>query len=337
MKIGLVAPRDLDDEQLVPLARRAEGLGFDLLWVVEDLGFKGGFTQAATVLASTERLHVGIGILPVAARHPVFTAMEAATLARTHPGRSTLGLGHGMPVWMRQVGAQVESPLTLLTETLDVVRRLLAGETVTTSGRYVHLDGVRLEAAPAVPPPVVAGVRGPQSLAVSGEHADGTLLAEPVTVPYLQRARELTGRGSVPRDADTAAHALHVYNLGYVDDDPAVAREHVREAVAVFGEPDWWPHVAPLPFASDFRALAERTGSADELAAALPDEWIDALAVVGTPATVRARVDALAAAGAASCSFFVPGEVGQDQLARLARASTGNRPGEGETTERSPS
>ena len=55
-------------------------------------------------LAVTERLAVGIGILPAVARNPAITAMELATLAGLAPGRVVAGIGHGVQEWMAQVG-----------------------------------------------------------------------------------------------------------------------------------------------------------------------------------------------------------------------------------------
>ncbi|MET0773833.1 MAG: LLM class flavin-dependent oxidoreductase, partial [Candidatus Limnocylindrales bacterium] len=75
-RIGVMLPRDLPATQVLEFARRAERLGFDEVWVVEDLGFRGGIAQAGAVLASTERIIVGIGILPAGARNAAFAAME---------------------------------------------------------------------------------------------------------------------------------------------------------------------------------------------------------------------------------------------------------------------
>lgn len=90
--------------------------------------------------------------------------MELAALAELYPHRVVGGLGHGMPGWMRQVGAAPRSPLTALRERLEAVRALLAGQTVSANGDYVHLDAVKLDHPPETPPPVLAGVRGPKSL-----------------------------------------------------------------------------------------------------------------------------------------------------------------------------
>ena len=67
--VGVMLPRDLPADQFRPYAQRAEALGFDELWVVEDCFFRGGVAQAAAALAMTDRIRVGIGILPAAVRN----------------------------------------------------------------------------------------------------------------------------------------------------------------------------------------------------------------------------------------------------------------------------
>ena len=64
--VGVMLPRDLPAHQFRTYAQRAETLGFDELWVVEDCFFRGGIAQAAAALAMTERIRLGIGILPAA-------------------------------------------------------------------------------------------------------------------------------------------------------------------------------------------------------------------------------------------------------------------------------
>lgn len=142
--IGVMLPRDLPVDQVLPFVRRAEELGFAEVWVVEDLGFRGGMAQAAAALAVTERIRVGVGILPVGARNVAFAAMEAATVAELFPGRLHLGIGHGMPDWMRQIGAWPASPVTAFEEYVTALRALLRGEEVTVDGRYVHLSLIHI-------------------------------------------------------------------------------------------------------------------------------------------------------------------------------------------------
>lgn len=297
--VAIMLPRDLDHSRVIEFARRAEALGFAELWVVEDLPFRGGIAQAGVVLAATERIHVGVGILPAMARNAVFATMEIATLAALFPGRLTVGVGHGMPDWMRQAGVWPASPLGALEETLDVMRALLHGETVTTAGRYVRVDGVRLNDVPAVTPLVLAGVRGPKSLALSGRSADGTVLAEPVTPQYLETALASIGA--------TREHRVVAYNIGAVASTAAEARGLARPALAWIGDADWAPHIAPLGFAAELRELRASTDR-EEFARTMPDEWVDELAVVGTVETARARLRALGAAGAHCVVLIGAGE-----------------------------
>ncbi|GEA89238.1 LLM class flavin-dependent oxidoreductase [Cellulomonas cellasea] len=304
--VGVMLPRDLPAEGFVRFARRAEELGFDELWVVEDLEFRGGIAQAGVALAVTESIRVGIGILPAAARNVAFAAMEVGTLAELFPGRLDVGVGHGMPGWMRQVGAWPASPLTLLDEHLVALRALLRGERLDAHGRHVDVAGVRLSSPPPVVPRLLAGVRGPRSLALAGRVADGTVLAEPVTPEYVAEARAHIG--------PTGEHRIVGYAVAAVDADGGAARAAVRPGLAAIGGADWVPHLAPLPFAADFAALRDACASGAELAQRMPDAWVDQLAVTGTPEQARARVAALHDAGVASM-VLIP--VGEDPFAAL--------------------
>ena len=309
-RIGVMLPRDLPAAEVLPYARRAEELGFDELWVVEDLGFRGGVAQAGAVLAATSRIVVGIGILPAGARNAAFAAMELATLAQLFPGRLIAGIGHGMPDWMRQVGTWPASPLTLLREYTTAVRTLLRGEPGPAAGRYVRVEGVVLEERPDAVPPVVLGVRGPKSLAVAGEVADGVLLAEPAPPPYVRASLAHLGAGSPE---------LITYDAAVVADDERAALELVRPGLAWIGEPDWAPHLAAMPFADELARHRARCASPAEFAATMPAEWVAELSLAGTPDAVRERIRARHGAGATSV-VFIPAEADRSAaLTGLAR------------------
>jgi 5,10-methylenetetrahydromethanopterin reductase len=308
-RVGVMLPRDLAVHEVLDFARRAEAHGFDELWAVEDLGFRGGIAQAGAVLASTDHIVVGIGILPAGARNVAFAAMELATLAQLFPGRLIAGIGHGMPDWMRQVGAWPSSPLRLLTEYTVALRALLRGEAGPPAGRYVQVEGVRLMERPQVVPPVVLGVRGPRSLAVAGEVADGVNLAEPASPAYIATALAHAGR-----EPGTTGFEVITYDVAVIDDDAARARARARPALAPFGEPDWAPHISPLPFAGELARFRDASANAATFGATMPDDWVDALSLSGTPDQVRARVAARVSAGA-TCTVLIP--VGADRFTAL--------------------
>jgi alkanesulfonate monooxygenase SsuD/methylene tetrahydromethanopterin reductase-like flavin-dependent oxidoreductase (luciferase family) len=167
---------DQPPERLAAMASAAETAGLAELWVWEDCFKESGIATATAILAMTSDVTVGIGLLPVPLRNVALTAMEIATMARLFPGRLTVGVGHGVLDWMSQVGARVESPMTLLREYTSALYSLLHGEIVTTHGRYVHLDGVALDWPPAVVPPLLVGGMRPRTISLAGELADGVII-----------------------------------------------------------------------------------------------------------------------------------------------------------------
>jgi alkanesulfonate monooxygenase SsuD/methylene tetrahydromethanopterin reductase-like flavin-dependent oxidoreductase (luciferase family) len=193
--LGAVFLPQLPPERLRSVARAADEAGLDELWLWEDCFWESGIAMAAAALGWTERLRVAVGLLPVPLRNVGIAAMEVATLQRLFPGRIAIGVGHGVQDWMGQVGARAESPMTLLREYLIALGGLLRGEKLTTSGRYVNLDGVGLQWPPATPGPLYVGAVGPKTLRLAGEHADGTILTGGTTPQKVAEARRLVGEG----------------------------------------------------------------------------------------------------------------------------------------------
>ncbi|MGW4598774.1 LLM class flavin-dependent oxidoreductase [Streptomyces sp. NPDC004457] len=229
--LGVVFRPQLPPERLRAVARLADDVGLEELWLWEDCFLEGGVSTAAAALAWTERVRVGIGLLPVPLRNVAVTAMEAASLERMFPGRAILTLGHGVQDWMGQVGARAASPLGLLGEHLDALRALLRGERLSVRGRYVQLDDVALDWPPRRPVDVLAGGTGPRTLRLSGEKADGTLLTAATSADGVRRARELVeeGRRAAGRDG---SHRIVVYLLAATGEG---AEERMRAELAAEG------------------------------------------------------------------------------------------------------
>lgn len=190
--LGVKFAREWAPEALVRFARDAEAAGLDELWLVEDLGFHGGFGPCGVALAVTERITVGLAIAPAVVRNAAYLAMEVASLARMFPGRFHMGLGHGVESWIEQVGATPPSWLGSLRETTDAMRKVIAGGPVSYAGQHVRLDAVELW-FPATAP-VSLGVRGPRGMALAGEVADGVIFAELSGPAYVERVRRTLGR-----------------------------------------------------------------------------------------------------------------------------------------------
>src|SRR4029077_9430213 len=120
-----------------------------------------------------------------------------------------------------------DKPVRALEESASAIRRLLAGERVSTTGDHVNLADVQLEQAPAVVPPVLLGVRRPFGLRASGRSADGTILAEPAPPAYIRWARERIDEGRAAAGR-RGPHRVTVFVKGRIDPD----RRHAREWVS---------------------------------------------------------------------------------------------------------
>jgi alkanesulfonate monooxygenase SsuD/methylene tetrahydromethanopterin reductase-like flavin-dependent oxidoreductase (luciferase family) len=233
--IGTIFQPTFAPEALMGIARRAEQAGLDELWVFEDCFKESGIASTTAALAATERLRVGVGILPMPLRNVAITAMELATVDRLFPGRARFGVGHGVLDWMGQVGARVASPLTLMREYVPALRRLLAGEEVTIDGRYVHLDRVRLDWPPLQHLPVLAAGEGPRTIALTGTVADGTVMTTGST-PAMIAAAATAIRAARQEAGRSGAHELVVFLMSDFGEGSAARMEAELDAWHLQGE-----------------------------------------------------------------------------------------------------
>ncbi|MEU4198136.1 LLM class flavin-dependent oxidoreductase [Kribbella sp. NPDC026611] len=296
--LGMVFPRSYPAALVTDVARRLEEGGADEMWVYEDCFYTAGPSLAAAALSVTERLTVGIGILPAVARTAAVTAMEIATLAAFGPGRLLPGIGHGVQPWMAQMGVKQKSPLTALEEVTSTVTRLLAGETVSFQGQTVFLDNVKLETPPVTPPPILLGVQGPKSMALAGRVAGGLILAEPATAPYVRQSLEQAGSPD--------GFVMGVFAAMCVRED--------RKAAYEWSAPwlEWHlgskpPQLTALPFFDDLQKLYDESGK-DGLVG-MPSDWWTQIGAIGTLDDAAAHVETLEAAGVDHVGFFPDPEV----------------------------
>jgi 5,10-methylenetetrahydromethanopterin reductase len=294
VKLGVMFRPEWPPEELLDFARAVERDGFDDLWLVEDCFLVGGLTMAAGALAVTRSMRVGIGLLPAAMRNPAIAAMEVAGLARQHPGRFAVAFGHGVEDWMRQIGARPPNRLVALEETVDSVRRLLAGERLQLDGQWAKLDGVQLAHVPAEPPPVLIGTAGPRALAMAGRVGDGFLLAEGSGPEAVRWARaEAGGRGEAV-----------VYAWLSLDENRDAAAEALRPGL------ESWRRMGLYP------RLFELAGVGEDAASVSLDQ-VRAMAVAGDADDCARAIRALGDAGADSVVVVPPHEHHHEQVARF--------------------
>jgi 5,10-methylenetetrahydromethanopterin reductase len=294
--LGVIFHPSFPPETLPDYARRAEAAGFDELWLWDDCFLPGALTSAAIALSATQRIKVGIGLMPATSINPLFAAMELTTLARAFPERILPGFGHGLARWMAQIGAAPRSSLTSLGETVDAVRRLLNGELVSVQGERVKLDRVQMHLTVDHIPPLFVGAIREKSLRLAGRVGDGTILPAMSSPAYIRWARQHIRAGMA--EAGREHNRVVVYLDVKVNPDGAMARAAARRALA-----EWLPwedaHMNALGIAADVAAFVAAHG-VDGVAQRMPDEWLDAFAAAGTPEQVAAGVQRVVDAGADS-------------------------------------
>jgi 5,10-methylenetetrahydromethanopterin reductase len=296
--IGMCFDRSFPAVAVRELAPSLEAAEVDQLWFIEDCFFTAGISLAATALAVTENMQVGIGILPVVARNPAITAMEIATLCNISPGRFLPGLGHGVQDWMGQMGERTPSPLTTMRESFEVIRALLDGQEVNCSGTQIQFDRVQLDQPPPVAPPLFAGVQQPKSLALAGEVADGVILVEGAGPAYVSSARRLSGRDDDFRVA--------VFTMWSVDDDRRAAYQHVAPFVAELIA-QRKPAFTALPF---FDEVAQRVADGGWTSLLdMPSDYWRAFGAIGTRDDAYGHVADLAAAGVDHVNIYPGSEL----------------------------
>ncbi|GAB0102861.1 LLM class flavin-dependent oxidoreductase [Nocardia sp. JMUB6875] len=248
--LGAVFRPQNPPERLRDVVRAADESGLDELWLWEDCFLEGGVSTAAAALAWSERVHIGVGVLPVPLRNVAITAMEISSLERMFPGRGIWGVGHGVQDWMGQVGARAASPLTLLREYLDALRGLLNGQRITVKGRYVQLDDVALDWPPAAAPPILAAATGPKTLQLVGECADGVVLTNSTPAAGIRTAADIL-HAARPEAVAAQPFPIVVYLLAATGPDAADRvladlREQERD------------HIPDIGVAGDARAIADK-------------------------------------------------------------------------------
>lgn len=286
--------------QFLGAAQQAEDAGFDEIWVSEDYFGGGGIASAASVLARIG-LPVGLGVAPVAGRHPAVLAMEIATLAGLHPGRVHAGIGAGVPELLHQIGLRPRAPLAAVREAIRGLRALLDGETLEIDNEAFVAHHVALGCPPDVKPKLYIGASGPKMMQLSGAEADGTVLSVLSGLGYVRWARERLIEGGA-----RSGHRLVVYALCALHADADVARERARPLVAAFALMGNPRHSLSevQGFADEAEALAEL--DPDVAISRIPQRWLADLTLAGTPDECVAKIRALADAGADAVVLCFP-------------------------------
>ncbi len=296
---GLTVPVDgipLHEHERV--FREAEALGYTDFWSSE--GDIDPWIPLALGAAWTTRATLGTGIVGAFTRGPAIIAMGAAAMAEAAPGRFCLGVGSGSNVTVeRWNGGKFEKPLTRVTEVVQALRLALDGEAMNVQGRALSVSGFRLGRPAPYRVPIYVAALQERMLRQAVRISDG------VIINWLS-PQDATRVAAVVREEARAAgkdpDAIEIVCRLTVcpTDDPKQARDYYRRAVTAYlNVPVYRKFHEWLGRGAALRPMNERWEAGDRKAAlaAVPEEVLDELGVIGTPEHCRQRVLAYREAG----------------------------------------
>jgi len=301
VNLGYASP-GTNPASLVPLVQEAERLGFDSVWAAEAWG-----TDAVSVLAwmaaSTSRIKVGSAILQMPGRSPANTAMTAATLDLMSGGRFLLGLGTSGPQvvegWHGQTWGK---PLVKTREYVEIVRAALRREVLEHQGEHYRIpyDGpdatglgkpLKLMLRPLRSDiPIYLAAIGPKNVALAYEIADGWL---PI---FVDPERFADAFPPPPAGFEIAATANVL-----VGDDVAALRDSLKPHLALYiggmgakGQNFYNSLARRYGWEEAAETIQELylAGRQRDAIAAVPDELVDAVALVGPRERIADRLAA---------------------------------------------
>jgi F420-dependent oxidoreductase-like protein len=295
----------------MPTILEAERLGYSSVWTAEAYG-SDAVTPAAWVAARTERIHVGTGIMQIAARTPAMTAMTAMTLDTLSGGRFRLGLGvSGPQVVEGWHGQPFGRPLRKTREYVDVVRAIFRREKpVEFRGEYYQVPYAGPGATGLGKPlrsilhgradlPIYLAAVGPKNVALAAEIADGWIPVFfsprrwPMFHAWLDEGFRAAG-GPARATFDVMPMVPVV-----VGDDAASCRDAVKPRIALYvggmgarGRNFYNDIACRYGYEGAARSIQDLylAGRKDEAAAAVPDALVDEVALCGPRERIRERL-----------------------------------------------
>jgi G6PDH family F420-dependent oxidoreductase len=249
-------------KQLVADAQRAEAAGFDFIaasdhyfpWLSEQGHSPYTWSVLGAIAQATERIELMTYVTcPIMRYHPAVVAQKAATIQLLSDGRFTLGLGAGENLNEHVIGhgwPSVDIRHEMLSEAIQIIRSLFAGETVTFRGDHLDAADARLWDLPPDPPPIGVAVSGPDSCQLAGELADVMIAVEPRR--QLGDMFDAAGGAGKPR--------IGQVGLSY-DADADQARKRALEQFRWFT--GGWKTMAELPTHKHFAAASDAVREED--------------------------------------------------------------------------
>lgn len=271
------AVKTLDES--VERARTAEKLGYESVWITQLPDARDGALVLAAYAQATQKVGLGVGVLPIYTRHPTAMAQMAATLDELSGGRVILGLGVAHQVTVESMwGLRLEKPVTAMREYATIVRTSLRDGACAFDGAYFTARWSY--SAPRRPDlPIMISALSRHMLELSGELGDGVVLGNCTpgyirdhVMPAVRAGREKAGKSMAGFEVVAIVPAS-------LTTDRAGAQEVFRRTVSRYSN---------LPF---YRKVMDAAGFKEDLdAGVISEQMMDELGGLGDSAQVAGAV-----------------------------------------------
>jgi 5,10-methylenetetrahydromethanopterin reductase len=304
---------------LLDLARAADEGGADSIWVSEDPEGWDAFAVLGAIAVETKRARLGTGVTNPYLRHPNLIAASVSTLDQLSGGRAFLGLGRGQTEWyQRALGIETGKPLEVLEETLDLLAAWWFGDHRASADNHFKVNVWERTVAPLGRPPIYLAAAGPKALALAGQRADGVIFNELASIEYLRDAVKRVKGAAERAGRDSRKISFFARTGIFITGDPGPELEQRKQVVAMIHALPGMERLIASPrfdteqiIANVRRAMKtdevlargggfpelRRVGDLDAARAAIPNELMAELAVVGSEEQIRHRLTALSEIG----------------------------------------
>jgi coenzyme F420-dependent oxidoreductase len=288
-----------DINEIAEQAKRAERHGFANVTMGETTGWN--IVPVLTVIAErTEEIGITDDVLSPYARAPTVYGQTALTMDEITDGRFRLGLGTSSPALAERWHAgEFDRPLRRLRETIDIVREIYDGGSVTYDGEIYDLGGLSYDrSVPDQPPAIDVAALGPKGTELTGRFADGWV-PQLFTVGGLDDRLDDLERGAELGNRSTEEIRVSPLIRTFASEEPerarAIAKQMLSFLIGAYG-PFYGNSVAEQGYEDAVAELRELWEDRDTaaMADALPEDLLDSVAAVGTPEQVRSKLDRFA-------------------------------------------
>jgi len=321
MKLGIQLTRSGAHPSLpLDMVLEAERLGFESIWSSESWG-SDAVTPSAWVLARTSRIKAGTAIMQIPARTPAMTAMTAMTLDALSGGRFILGLGASGPqVVEGWHGVAYGKPVQRIREYVEIIRKIVErAEPLTYSGQQYQIPYGGTDAS-GLGKPLKSIIHGhpalkiyvaaitPAGLRNAAEIADSIfpIFMSPerfdALEPNLAAGFEKRGGKRSLANFDICPFVPVSLN-GDLEEARLVVKQHLAFYIGGMGarEKNFYNDYARrLGYGTAAAQIQDAflSGRRNEAVAAVPDELVDQVALVGSAERIRERLEAWKSAAA---------------------------------------